>query len=254
MQIESIDDRLRTHLWNATLEDFVKSNIYKNGNEFSDFAKIIWSDFFVLPLNTIPYDRIDLIDKMHHLFTNSEWYFIYDFIEFILNISEDEFFIQDFTRNINFYLEKEFSAYRVVDNKVVQITDKTEIEAIESAMNTDDNSVTTHLKRSLELLSDRQNPDYRNSIKESISAVEAMCIEITGDKKASLGEALKHPKIAKFLHGSLTKGFSNLYGFTSNAEGIRHAIMDEPTLKQEDALFILVICSAFLNYLKSKIN
>jgi hypothetical protein len=55
------------------------------------------------------------------------------------------------------------------------------------------------------------------------------------------------------LHGSLKKAFMALYGYTSDAGGIRHALSDEdvtPTF--EDAKFMLVTCSAFINYLKAK--
>lgn len=254
IQIEYIDERLRTHLWNSTLEDFVKTNIYKNGNEFSDFSKVIWSDFFVLPLNTMPYDRNDLIDKIHGLFMNCQWYSIFDFIEFILDVSTDKYLVREFTKKINFYLEKELSAYRIIDEKVVQITDEIEITTIETAINENSTSesVSKHLKRALELMSDRQNPDYRNSIKESISAVEALCIEITGNPKATLGQALKQIEKSTDLHKSLQSAFSSLYGYTSEADGIRHAMLSESTLKQEDALFMLVSCSAFVNYLKMK--
>ena len=103
------------------------------------------------------------------------------------------------------------------------------------------------------LMSDRKSPDYRNSIKESISAVEAICRLITNHKKVTLGQCLKEMEGAKvMLHGALKKAFSNLYGYTSSAAGIRHALMDEPRLSFEDAKFMLVSCSAFINYLVSK--
>ena len=51
--------------------------------------------------------------------------------------------------------------------------------------------VSKHLKRALELYTDREAPDYRNSIKESISAVESMVRTITSEPKASLSKALK---------------------------------------------------------------
>ncbi|MFH1639453.1 MAG: hypothetical protein ABIB93_03970 [Chloroflexota bacterium] len=103
-------------------------------------------------------------------------------------------------------------------------------------------------------LSDKTSPDYRNSIKESISAVEAICRAITGNDKATLGEALKiiQEQGKLNLHTALKQAFSNLYGYTSDAEGIRHALLDEPNLNSEDALFMLVSCSAFINYLGSK--
>ena len=112
--------------------------------------------------------------------------------------------------------------------------------------------VRVHLEKSLELLSDRKSPDYRNSIKESISAVEAICRLITKDKKATLGQALKEVETKVGLHGALKNAFSNLYGYTSSADGIRHALLDEPKLSFEDAKFMLVSCSAFINYLISK--
>ena len=47
--------------------------------------------------------------------------------------------------------------------------------------------------------------------------------------------------------------FHNLSGFTS-AQGNRHALgfMEEANLKQDDASFYLIACSAFVNYLTSK--
>lgn len=100
------------------------------------------------------------------------------------------------------------------------------------------------------LLSDRENPDYENSIKESISAVEAMCNEIVG-KKSTLGEALKQLKKENKIHPSLESAFEKLYGYTSDASGIRHAgQMDGKNSTFEEAKFMLVACSGFVNYLK----
>ena len=114
--------------------------------------------------------------------------------------------------------------------------------------------VRVHLQSSVDLFSDRKNPDYRNSIKESISAVEAVCQIITGEEKATLGQALKKLEEKGIeLHEALRKSFSNLYGYTSDADGIRHALLEESTLDFDDAkFFMLVSCSAFVNYLAAK--
>ncbi len=50
----------------------------------------------------------------------------------------------------------------------------------------------------------------------------------------------------------LSRAFRQLYGYTSDANGIRHALLDESNLDFEDAKFMLVSCSAFINYLKGK--
>jgi hypothetical protein len=114
--------------------------------------------------------------------------------------------------------------------------------------------VSIHLTEALRKLSDRKSPDYRNSIKEAISAVEAICQKITNDQNAELGKALKILRTKLNIHGALEQGFTKIYGYTSDGDGIRHAMMDEANLDQEDALYMLISCSAFINYLISKAN
>src|SRR5689334_2509688 len=114
------------------------------------------------------------------------------------------------------------SAYRFVDGVIVQLTAEEEIAEIEQLLNAPVplKSVSTHLRTALDLLSDRTKPDYRNSIKESISAVESTCNLITGGKD-TLGEALKKVETTVAIHPALKKGFGNIYGYTSDASGIR---------------------------------
>ncbi|HUW95471.1 MAG TPA: hypothetical protein VMW58_06760 [Anaerolineae bacterium] len=77
---------------------------------------------------------------------------------------------------------------------------------------------------------------------------------ISGDEKATLGQALKQIEKQAELHGALKGAFEKLYGYTSDADGIRHAfgLLEEPNLRSEDAKFMLVACSAFVNYLLAK--
>jgi len=101
-------------------------------------------------------------------------------------------------------------------------------------------------------MSDRQNLDYRNSIKESISAVESICKIVTNDDKATLGKALKIIEDKHGLHAALKGSLSQLYGYTSDADGIRHAMLGESNLSYIDAKFMLVACTNFINYLIDK--
>ena len=98
-------------------------------------------------------------------------------------------------------------------------------------------------------MNDKEHPDYRNSIKESISAVEAAAKNITQNNKATLDDALIIIEKDGKLHGALKKSFSALYGYTSDANGIRHSLLEESSLKKSDARFMLISCSAFVNYL-----
>ena len=99
------------------------------------------------------------------------------------------------------------------------------------------------------IMSNKTNPNYRNVIKESISAVEAVAKVLVGDKNAKLGNALSKLESKISIHSALKEGFKKIYGYTSDADGIRHALMVEENLSAEDARYMLVSCSAFVNYL-----
>ena len=189
-------------------------------------------------------------------FFNSQWYEKYDFIEFLSKIDYRVLHI-GFIQKCNNALKKEMSGYRIVDESIVQITSEEEIIEIEEAVRVSSKwePVNTHLKTAIEYFSNRKNPDYRNSIKEAISAVESLCVIITGDQKATLGQALAKIEKKFQIHGALKKAFSTLYGYTSDSGGIRHSLLtDDITVSFEEAKFMLVSCSAFINYLKVKIE
>lgn len=154
----------------------------------------------------------------------------------------------------NIVFQKEYVGYRFVKGQIVQITDDIEISEIERVSDVQIDIVHEHINKAIGYLSDRKSPDYENSIKESISAVEAMCVSIVG--KGTLGSALKQlEKNGVSIHPSLKLAFEKLYGYTSDAKGIRHAgDIGGPNSTFEEAKFMLVSCCAFINYLKSSMK
>lgn len=152
-------------------------------------------------------------------------------------------------------MEDEVSGYRVVDKIVVPITNSAEIETIMGAAETQYQSVNTHIKKALTLFADRKKPDYENAIKESISAVEAMCCIITGQRgaQATLGKTIKKLKESSVhIHPAMESAFSSLYGYISDEDGIRHGGIDFTNAPAEDTKYMLISCSAFVNYLIEK--
>lgn len=268
LQIENIDEDLKNRLWSTVLEElFDKLQNYSfpssDETQKGKVCKVIWKEFFNKAVDEISsYTNSKnvyiegFIKELRDWFFEAEWYEIYDLIEFLL-IFETAANDSNYTEICNLALEKEVAGYRIINDKVVQITSEEEIFAIEEAIaNTDKwKSVSTHLATSLNNLADRKNPNYRNSIKESISAVESFCKIITRDDKATLGKALAEIEKSHNLHGSLKTAFSAIYGYTSDSSGIRHALLEnDVTVEFEDAKFMLVSCSAFINYLKTKIK
>ena len=262
IQIDSMDDDLRNRLWNALIIHYwsrVRSDLDSSPPahipETQRLIRDLWHEFFKKPLDTIPVHWSDLHIRMRDHYFSSSWDQVYDLIEFLANNDPyGQYNSSKFTEFCNSILEQELSAYRFVGGRIAKVTSEHEIAEIEAALVTPMKPVGEHLKTALNLLTDRKSPDYRNSVKESISAVESLCKLIANDPNATLGKALdeikKQNKVK--IHPALESAFDRLYGYTSSADGIRHALLDQPTLSSEDAKFMLVSCSAFVNYLISK--
>ena len=115
-------------------------------------------------------------------------------------------------------------------------------------------NIRIHLENAFKLYSQKPNGDYRNSIKESISAVEALCRSLTGED--TLGASLKKLEDSGvYMQRFLKDSFTKLYVYTNDKEtGIRHALMDAENIPdKEDAYYMLITCSAFINYINQKI-
>ena len=154
-------------------------------------------------------------------------------------------------------LGSENAVYTIVDGKVAPITDDMEIEAIEEALANSKDNIRVHLSEALKLFSDKEHPDYRNSIKEFISAVEALCRELTGED--TLGKALKKLEDKGIvIQSQLKEAFIKLYAYTNQPDtGIRHSLMDDDATyhpSYNEAYFMLVACSAFVNYLRGVVS
>ena len=259
-QLESIDDDLRSSLWSLlTLcywdayvgpgdSFYGRADFVRNSN-LQDLMTSLWLHYFKKPVDTIDEYWGNCLQRLRDHFFRAEWFEVYDFAEFVADYGP-EGKKRQFVNLCNSYLERENSAYRFVDERITEITSEQEIEEIETAMKNAGPyaGVKTHLKTALALMSDKKHPDYRNSIKESISAVESLAKKMTRDDSGTLGSVLKELERSKKLHPALKNAFSSLYGYTNDADGIRHALLEEPNLSKGDARLMLICCSAFINY------
>lgn len=252
IQKESMDEALRVTLWNV-----VDLLVLRHINDLewpygpaSEPLTMMWVHLWKRPFDQLPADWNRARAVFRERFMQAHWAHVYDQVEFIAQHVHDNI-KAEFIQACNNMLEREMSAYRFISDRIVEITNEHEIGAVEQALvaTSDIAPVFEHLKTSLAKLSDRSAPDYRNSIKEAISAVEALCNLIVGSP-SSLGHALKRLKNAGVeLHPALESAWSKLYGYTSNEGGIRHALSDLPNVRFRDAKYMLVSCAAFITYL-----
>lgn len=251
IQFKSMDEPLRNRLYNILNNTFPKQSGYYSAY---DSLRIYVLD--KLGFN-VEYEETD---DFNQEFLSGEWFMPYDIFEFIfewIDCEEGSRFgyidKREFVLNIQRILEEEKSGYRILNYSFVPITNEAELSSIQESTHTEYAAVNTHMGKAVTLYSGRTNPDYENSIKESISAVEAMCCIITGLPKATLKEALRKLKDRGVLiHGAMEKAFSQLYGYTSDENGIRHGGIDFAKAPAEDAKYMLLTCSAFVNYLIEK--
>lgn len=257
IQRESMDSALRNGLWSLLYESYLTPTTGSSTavSRNKKLCERLWKRFFKKPVDTVP-GRVSRRRKtLREWFFDCEWYEAYDFVEAVPKLATGRSFAnRNFRKDCNALLKRELAGYRFVDDEIVPITAEEEVAEVEEALEQSGRfpGVREHLREALADLGDREQPNYRNVVKEAISAVEAMSATITGDDNATLGQALKVLEEEIELHGALKEAFSKLYGYTSDAEGIRHALMEESTLDQEDAKFMLVACSAFVNYLVVK--
>jgi AbiJ N-terminal domain 4 len=262
IQIDSISQELRNSLW-SLLKIHFWDNVYHSsafGGAFLSrdpqinmFCRRLWFSFFRRPLDTLTDDwGRGVLPFLRKYFFACEWWEVYDFVEFVGNNCPSPSEKDKFIKACNMQLEAEMSAYRFVNGLISPIADDAEIAEVDVALAGPEGPVRTHLRRALELLSDRESPDYRNSIKESISAVESLVATVVG-KKGTLGQLIKKLEDDIDLHPALRDAFSSLYGYTSDKDGIRHAILESKNVVLEDAKFFLVVCSAFVNFVESKV-
>lgn len=264
-----IRERITPEIQNAILTCFDDLqdilNQYNYSSIYNEMDEYVWVYFCNL--------RRSAWDSYSHIITSfigenqNEWFKKLDLIEFCIKYlyatarKEGNNYIlhatEIFKDNLHYNFKRLNFAYRIVNKEIVEITSEEEIKEIETALTTTETTIRIHLNNALELYSKRPVADYRNSIKESISAVEVFCREKTGED--TLGKALNKLESNGIVIPKLLKSaFDKLYAYTNQPDtGVRHALMDNDgdyVPQAEEAVFMLVSCSAFINYLNKKIK
>lgn len=262
IQLKDLDEDLRNDLWNVFYACFPGETYGVRTYIPNAIFKVIWSGFLKKPVDEFGDSETNQLGEVvshdgkkgivKDIFLSSPWYKVFDLMEFVIRalpIPEGLLVKNDYINQCNAMLQQENSAYQIIRGWVAEITSKEEIESIETAMKTPYQGVNDHLEKALAFFSHRENPDYLNSIKESISAVESLIKQITGKSGFSSGvDALGKHGIN--LHVAHSEAIKNLYGFASDGDGIRHGSKgDFLDINKNTARLLLTTCSAFVNFI-----
>ena len=108
-----------------------------------------------------------------------------------------------------------------------------------------------HLKKAAECINGQ---DWAGSVRESIHAVESVARQLDPKASNELGPALKSLEKERNPPSGAQVGIHKLYGYTSNEQGIRHALLDQDSANvgMDEAVFMLGACASFSSYLWRK--
>lgn len=230
---------------------------YQLRSLYPEIEKEIWVHF--LNKRKIEYsDNKNII--INHIKNDSyEWYNKLNLIEYsiktlyylLISKKVSIRIFKNFIDSLNYEFKRLNFSYRIINGLIIETTSEFEISTIEEALYKNSDNIRIHLNKALELYAQKPIGDYRNSIKESISAVEAASRNITGENVLNFK---KMEEKGILISSVLRQAFEKLYGYTNDkSTGIRHALMDDTNAPEaEEALFMLVSCSAFINYLNKK--
>ena len=250
VQIHKLDRDARTALYNAYLDMCREFSVY--GNE--KFEHAVATRFLKMVAHS-PDDEIR--EEIYNTFFHHAWHRPFAFVEFLYRIfiipAESVLYGNVsgrdslFSAKINQALKQENVGWRFSKGLFVSVQTEEEQETIERAMAAPYDGAHEQIRRAVSLFSARPDPDYANSIKDSIGAVESICKEITGKEKFS--DAVNNLGIS--MHPAFQRAAKQLYGFTSDDAGIRHAATGEPPLQvnQATARYMLIVCSAMVNFI-----
>lgn len=273
IQVDSLDNETRVALWNV-ISPYLRAT--QHVIESTTILEI-WTEVFHQTIDSIPKPHSNFEASLSNdelwyryiktSFLGAEWNRCLDLIEFLANdenrnrwdrqgigVFDYDDVVAPKPSEYNSILKKYMVGYRLVNGIFLRVTSEEEVDSVENAIESASASVKEQLNQALQNLSDREHPHYAKSIECAISAVESQCCILLGDDKVTLGDALKRlERQGVRLHGALKEAWNKLYGFTSDDAGIRHGSIQPSDVDQDLAKFMLVACSAFVNYLISKV-
>ena len=255
IQTNTLDDETRTELWNVMIVAFRTVASKQMTNATGSITSSMWAWEFNKPRDEEPSDE-EVWGLVKGRVLQGDWFDALDIVEAFVGYLRqfstwhyDEI-VDSCIEALNEVFESHLVGYRFIELKIVPLDSATEADAVSDAIKAsgDFTGARSHLQRAAELLADRKSPDYPNSVKESISAVEAVVRKVT--KEGTLGAGLKKLQAAGIaIHPALEGAWSKMYGWTSDANGIRHAAVEPADADQAIAKYMLVTCSAFVTYL-----
>ena len=258
LQLKEISQHLRAVLWQVVHQYLEKAT------KHSSMGGHPWLDdewFTILQANHVrrKHGMIDDLkniakDRILHvkeIISKGEYHEIFGFLQFVLRLRNVPY---RFPGRIDSALEVGRAAYRVLDgNTIIPISSEVERATLQRAFSdlaaSEFQGARSHLRAAGSELTEG---NYAPSVRESVHAVESVARVLA--PSGMLKEALATLEKSAVIHPALKSGFTSIYGYTNDAKGIRHPLVDDATAKvdEADALFMIGACASFVSYMIHK--
>ena len=259
MRLDEISDDLRREIWNWTWKLFQSrpemSSSWRSTNfveSETKFIEHVLGKFLKKPEDEIDTSYTGARDHFKTLILKSPFNVVLDLIEEMTNRWKL------FARIIKILFDKHAAAYCLdVSHRPYHFFPRSSREQGEEATQQSIQTIheagmtgaSTHLREAAEQINTRQ---FAKSIADSIHAVESVARQIDPKSSQPLSPALDSLEKAGLIkHPALKEAFSKLYGYTSDEQGIRHALLDRDSadVGVDEAMFMFGACASFAAYL-----
>lgn len=251
----SIDEEIGDLAGVGEIDDFYETH------PVCGIAQIIWS--FNFEIGLIPHDKIPQpkpsIDRKlcRKVILYGQYHEVLTFVEYTLRHEECSSDLYDgikraFAQTPIAYFVQKIGEIPTIIPRISREAGEATTQAIEKLNASHSEGAATHLRQAVDHINAGQ---YADSIADSIHAVESVARMIDTKANKTLGPALKSlEKSGVLKHPALRGAFEKLYGYASDEQGIRHALLDKDAadVGLDEAMFMFGACASFAAYLTEK--
>ena len=270
MRLEKLSDDLRREIWNIARQFLKAISVDQVEYEFSFSVRRLMEQVLgrVLkkPEDEIRTDYLAVCSLFKQIILAYNFNLVLDLIETVLNEGK-ETEISPYciliAENIRDIFENHGAAYRLdVEEHSIQFFPRTSEEqgkatqrAIQTVREGGMKGAETHLREAAKAINKGDKKSLAQAVADSIHAVESVARLIDPNANRTLTPALRSLKEAGAIkHHKLMGAFSQLYDYTNDEQGIRHALLekDSPDVELDEAVLMFGACAVFSAYLVNK--
>ena len=267
MRLEEISDELRREIWSI-----IKEYLYDIRRQTTAMSSRRSSGFSFNQKHTLFFQRVfsrhlgeiepnvsysHVIECFFNTISKHKFNRILDLLEHFINDRESPLHVTEKISSMfqyysaSYRLDLSRRLYRFIPN-VTEEQGKATQQALDTIAKGGMDGASSHFRQASDHINAQQ---YADAITDCIHAVESVARIIDPKSSTTLKPALRSLEQAGVLnHPALKQAFLHLYGYTSDEQGLRHALLDQDAadVGLEEAVFMFGTCASFAAYLTQK--